>query len=665
MDLRKPASFGAVALACFSCVLAVASASAQTTLAATEPIPASIVDRISAEDFGALPFLYNPKLSPSGERVAAKSFVNGTLRLSIVAIAPGAVSSSMAIPDKSDLLWYRWAGDDRLLLSIGKTDREMGEEIYVTRLFAIDLVNNQGNFIGKKGSGIIGDDVLYVDPDGKSLLLSLQRTIYEYPSVYHVDLATAKLTRIVTPKENVWDWFADNRGTVRIGIGREGKKQWVWYRKDQDAEFEKILKRKRTEDGENGDIDTFYLVFGSDKGYVVANKRTGRFGLYHYDFSTDSIGEPIFEHPKVDLESISLADDGALRAVHYVDDRSRVEWFDTEMKMIQEEIDKAMPGRMNRVVSFSRDKSRMLVWTGSASDPGRYYVFDAADGVMKLLAKPYERVNTKALAPVQSITYNARDGLELPAYLTLPRGREAKNLPLIVMPHGGPFARDEWTYDTWTQFLANRGYAVLQPNFRGSTGYGKAFVEKGEGQMGRAMQDDLDDGVKWLVDQGMVDRKRVCIMGASYGGYAAMWAAVRNPDVYQCAISFAGISDVAAMLRYDRKLFSATRYYKDWREKIQGDKEFDLASVSPLRAVDRVGIPLLIAHGGRDENVPPSQSKKLHDALTKANKPHEFVLYKDEGHGFENPENAIDFLKRIEAFLKKHNPADDQLVSAR
>jgi dipeptidyl aminopeptidase/acylaminoacyl peptidase len=663
MDLRKPASIGTLTLACLSCAFAVSSSFAQAAPAADAP--ALTVERISAEDFGALPFLSNPKLSPSGHRVAAKSFVKGTLKLSILALAPGAASSSIPIPEKRDLLWYRWAGDDRLLLSIGKTDLVMGEEIYVTRLVAVDLKNSQANFIGKKGSGIVGDDVIYQDPDGKSLLLSLQATIYEYPSVYRVDLETAKLTRIVRPKENVWDWFADNRGTVRVGIGREGKNQWVWYRKDQDADFEKILKRKRTEDEENGDIDTFYLVFGSDKGYVVANKRTGRFGLYHYDFSTDSIGEPIFEHPKVDLESVSLADDGALRAVHYVDDRSRVEWFDAEMKTIQEEIDKAMPGRMNRVVSHSADKSRMLVWTGSASDPGRYYLFGAADGVMKLLAKPYERVNTKALAPVKSVTYSARDGLELPAYLTLPLGREAKNLPLIIMPHGGPFARDEWAYDTWTQFLANRGYAVLQPNFRGSTGYGKAFVEKGDGQMGRGMQDDLDDGVKWLVDQGKVDPKRVCIMGASYGGYAAMWAAVRNPDVYQCAISFAGISDVAAMLRYDRKLFSATRYYKNWREKIQGDKEFDLASVSPLRAVDRVGIPILIAHGGRDENVPPWQSKKLHDALTKANKPHEFVLYEDEGHGFEDPENAIDFLKRIEAFLKKYNPADDQLVSAR
>jgi dipeptidyl aminopeptidase/acylaminoacyl peptidase len=172
------------------------------------------------------------------------------------------------------------------------------------------------------------------------------------------------------------------------------------------------------------------------------------------------------------------------------------------------------------------------------------------------------------------------------------------------------------------------------------------------------MQDDLDDGVKWLVEQGKVDPKRVCIMGASYGGYAAMWGAARNPEIYRCAISFAGISDLAAMIRYDRKSFSATRYFRAWREKVQGDKSFDLDTVSPLYSVAKISVPLLIAHGDQDDNVPVSQSKKLHEALSKANKAHEFVVYEGEGHGLQNPEHAAGFLKRVEDFLRAHNPAD-------
>ena len=199
---------------------------------------------------------------------------------------------------------------------------------------------------------------------------------------------------------------------------------------------------------------------------------------------------------------------------------------------------------------------------------------------------------------------------------------------------------------------------MLQPNFRGSTGYGRDFVAKGYGQFGRTMQDDLDDGVKWLVEQGKVDPKRVCIMGASYGGYAALWAAARNPDIYRCAISLAGVSDLPAQLRYDRRSFKASRYFAAWREKVQGDKDFDLKTVSPLYAVDRISIPLLIAHGTEDETVPISQSKKLHEALTKANKPHSYIVYEGEGHGFNKPENATAFLERVDEFLRMNNPAN-------
>jgi dipeptidyl aminopeptidase/acylaminoacyl peptidase len=172
------------------------------------------------------------------------------------------------------------------------------------------------------------------------------------------------------------------------------------------------------------------------------------------------------------------------------------------------------------------------------------------------------------------------------------------------------------------------------------------------------MQDDLDDGVKWLVERGTVDPKRVCIMGGSYGGYAAMWAAARNPEIYRCAISLAGISDLEAQIRYDRKAFSATRYFRAWREKVEGKDAFDLDTVSPLNAASRITVPMLIAHGNRDENVPVSQSRKLHEAMVKANKPHEYVEYEGEGHGFEKPANAADFLRRVEDFLRRHNPPE-------
>jgi dipeptidyl aminopeptidase/acylaminoacyl peptidase len=624
-------------------------------------VPAS--KRISAEDFGALPFLTSPVISPDGHLAAARAYVRDSLRVILMDLdrfkpALGAIP----IPEKRDLLWYRWAGNERLLLSVGKTDLLEGEDVYVTRLLMFDLKTSQAQFVGKRSEGFAGDDVLYVAPDGSYLLLSIQETVFDYPSVWRVDLATLKMKKVVSPKDNVWNWFADSDGVVRAGIGSLNKRWWLLYRKNSDEDFKKVVRHK-INDEEEGSIEKFYMD-GSESGLVIANTKTKRFGLYKYDFPTDTIGDAIFEHPKVDIDDVVLSGTGSVIGVKYTDDRRRIEWFDADLKKWQARIDKALPDHTNRMVSFNSDQSRIIVWSAAASDPGRYFFFEPAKNTLKMLSEPYDHVDGSSLSPMESTSYRARDGLEIPAYVTLPTGHEAKNLPLIVMPHGGPFVRDEWGYDPWVQFLANRGYAVLQPNFRGSTGYGKDFVDKGLGQWGRGMQDDIDDGAKWLVDQGKVDPKRICIMGASFGGYAAEWAAVRNPDIYRCAISLAGVSDVGAMLRYDRRSMTATRYYRSWRDKVQGDKEFDLATISPLRAAERVSIPILLAHGTRDDNVPPSQSQKFHDLLTKANKPHEFVLYEGEGHGFENPANNVDFLKRVEKFLETYNPPDDVVAKA-
>jgi dipeptidyl aminopeptidase/acylaminoacyl peptidase len=614
---------------------------------------------ISAADFGALPFMVGPKMSPDAKHVVTTAHLKGKQLLVILDLGQKTgPAHSFTMPGKWELGWYRWAGNERVLVSIGHADVLFGEDVYVTRLVMYDLKTDQAAFVGKKNEGVEGDDVIHIDRDGHWLLLNVQKTIYDYPSVYRVDLDTMEMKKVVGAHPHVWNWFADSSGTVRAGVGVEGRRWWLLYRKDADGKFEKIMRRTVKRDDEEGAIERFIPINGSDHGYAVTNARTGRYGLYRYDFSSDSIGEPVFEHPQVDIDDFRISDQNEITAVYYTDDRSRVEWLMPRMKELQGKIDRELPDRINRVISMSSDGEKMLIWSGSAADPGTYFYYDATTAKMSMLARPYGSMTDKPLANMDSVSYAARDGLQIPAYLTLPTGVEARQLPLIVLPHGGPFLRDEWGYDTWVQFLANRGYVVLQPNFRGSTGYGRDFVAKGEGQWGRTMQDDLDDGVKWLVEQGKVDPKRVCIIGGSYGGYAALWAAVRNPEIYRCAISLAGISDLAAMIKYDRRSFAATRYYTAWRERVQGDKGFDLNTVSPLYAVDRINIPLLIAHGTDDENVPLAQSKKLHEALLKANKPHSYIVYEGEGHGFDNPANATAFLEQVEQFLRTNNPAN-------
>jgi dipeptidyl aminopeptidase/acylaminoacyl peptidase len=298
----------------------------------------------------------------------------------------------------------------------------------------------------------------------------------------------------------------------------------------------------------------------------------------------------------------------------------------------------------------------MLVLVTGASDPGGYYYFAPEEGVMHRLSALNDKLLGKRLPSTRPISYKARDGLVIHGYLTLPLGRPAKGLPLIIMPHGGPIGvRDTGEYDPYVQFLANRGYAVLQPNYRGSDSYGRDFEEKGNGQWGRAMQDDLDDGMDWLVKEGIVDAKRVCIVGASYGGYAAMWGATRNPERYRCAASLAGVSDLKRQLQFSRDFFRDTKSARAWQSRIQGDG-IGLDDISPLQHVDRLQIPVLLAHGKDDQTVPINQSALYAAALKKANKPYEYHVYEDEGHGLDEAPHLQDFFDKLEAFLARYNP---------
>ena len=276
---------------------------------------------------------------------------------------------------------------------------------------------------------------------------------------------------------------------------------------------------------------------------------------------------------------------------------------------------------------------------------------------MERFASPYDGLHGRAFAPVRAVSYASRDGLRIPAYLTLPPGRPDRGLPLIVLPHGGPFLRTGWTFDPEVQMLASLGYAVLQPNFRGSTGYGRDHVARGYGQLGAGMIDDMEEGINWLAREGVADPARVCIMGSSYGGYAAIWAAIRSPGRYRCAISFAGPSDLRTMLRTHANSFIPRRYVRAFRERVEGEERQDLDAISPLQQAERLRTPVLIAHGVNDQVVPANQSQQLAEALRRHNASVESVFYRKSGHGFTDRNEAADYNRRVAAFLARHNPA--------
>ena len=627
--------------------------------ATTEPAPSiqpAPPPRIQASVFARPPIITSPDLSPDGKRLLARASIDGREEVVVQELAGGKVRA-LPRPEaaNSEVNWTRWAGNDRVLVSINWTVKWRTFNLLATRLFQYDLASGAVRLLGKKSTDQDGDSILYIDPKGEWLLLQLAMDLISYPGVYRFDLADGKMTEVLKPRDNVVRWVADSAGVVRMGIGRAERGTYVLYRAGEDDAFARIQLTRY--DADRSDIDGFYLQPGSETGFALSNGPKGRLGLYRYNFATRELGEPVFENPSFDIDDVDLSEDGqSVMSVGYMGDSYERVWLDPAMKAHQAAIDAKLPGDGNSIVSWSRDRSRLLVHSYRGIEPGSYYVYQAASGTLIRIAQLNSGLDSAALAPMKYVEYPARDRTTIPAYLTLPVGREPSRLPLVLLPHGGPFGiRDGWGYEPEVQYLANLGYAVLQPNYRGSGGYGLAYEQLGWGEWGRKMQDDLDDGMDWLVHEGTVDPKRVSIYGASYGGYAALWGATRNPERYRCGVSLAGVTDLRRILKYDHN-FMMPRSRTAWRGQLEGEERFDLGQVSPLQQVEKLKVPVLVVHGARDVRVPLDQYELYIEALKGAGKTYESHLYPNEGHGVHDPRNRQDWLEKLGAFFEKCNP---------
>jgi dipeptidyl aminopeptidase/acylaminoacyl peptidase len=610
------------------------------------------------ESYAELPFIGTPSLSPDGTRIAARVFIDGKERIGIWLLNEPRDHPPRII-NVDGLERFEWAGDNRLLIN-----RISVRLIATNTMFALGPSRTIVSYdLGSDKTAVLGpsaglfSEVIFVDPIGRYALLSSQAAIDRPPSVFRVDLATGAAVEVQRSMPNVWSWFADAAGVVRVGVDYEEDRARIYYRARPDAPLVRAEARRDFLD--DSAIDMVRFVTNTDHGVMVTNSETGRFALYDYDFASDTRGAVIFDRPDVDVGAATFGPDGAIDGIAYEDERPHMHWLNPVLAQMQQRIDRALPGKTNQILNRSRDGNRALIFSAAADDPGTYYIYDQAAHRLELFASPYATLTGQHFAEVRPVSYTARDGTRIAAYLTLPPGRVPHALPLIVLPHGGPFARDSWTFDPEVQFLASRGYAVLQPNFRGSTGYGRDFVARGYGQYGGGMIDDIDDGVDWAATQGIADPRRICIMGSSYGGYAAIWAAMRAPQRYRCAISFAGPSDLGAMIRYDANLFIPRRYVRELRRRLRGDANLNLNAISPLRHPEMLRVPALLAHGRLDAIVPPDQTQRLSDALARHSQAHvETYFYPKAQHGFTDAGEATDYYRHVEAFLARYNPAD-------
>lgn len=601
------------------------------------------------------------KLSPDGKLIALRSTSKAGDIIAILETDSQSVLHRLVLPKKNQLEWFRWAGNGKLLFSLSGEANFLGAEVRASRLYFFDLATKAMPFVGHRKMGLEGDDVLFIDPAGEYLLLAIQNSILDYPSVWRFPLDQepgkgAKEVQRAT--QGIWEWFADDVGIVRLGMAFERSKVRVLYRSKPEDPLREIAKLTEA-NVEDKLWDVLRITSGSDEGLILRPDESGRVAVRRFNYATRQVGEVVYAAPGWDVDEVLLDKDGKLLAAFYTDDRDQAVWFDPARKALQARLQRAMPGQDIWITSRAEDDSRMLVWAGNEGNPGQTFLYDAAKRTMDSFSAELPELDRGATVMPKPFRYTARDGTPINGYITVPRGRPAKGLPLILLPHGGPYGvRDKLEFDPIVQFLANRGYAVIQPNYRGSGGYGEAFYELGTGQIGRGMQDDIDDAMDWAVKEGLADPARVCVLGASYGGYAALWAAIRNPERYRCAVSFAGVTDWNKQLKYHAG-FLTPKHNRKWRARVRGeDDTFNLNLVSPVAQINRLTRPILVAHGEDDPTVPFSQFTLLRDAAAKAGKPIETITFPGEGHGFSDDANRARYLDTIEAFLAKHNPAD-------
>jgi dipeptidyl aminopeptidase/acylaminoacyl peptidase len=604
------------------------------------------------EAYGKLPAMENPRLSPDGSAIAFLASAGGR-RCLIIHRLDGDADNRGLCPGRFEVRWFAWKSAERLILEVYSQAHPIGTELRTqSQLIAID---SSGRHVmplaearAERAVDFGQDQVIDMLPDDpEHVLIAIYRSSADSPDVVMVDVATGHSRTLVSGQDRITGWKTDPAGRVRVGTAVEDGMVRVFYRDDSDSPF-RIIRQVPAARASAFSV----LAVGDRPGelYVASTEPTGRRAIYRYDVATDRFVEPYASRPDADIDTLVIDRGRPMGYGYAIDEPARV-YTDTGLQSDDAQVAAALPGFRTAIVDGTADGRRLLVLAAGGARPGRYYLLtrNAAKAELALLGDIRPDIPDSALAPVTPVEYRAADGLTIHGYLTLPPGEPRGPIPFVVLPHGGPSTRDLLGFDYIAQMIASRGYGVLQPNYRGSRGYGGAFEEAGYQQWGLKMQDDVTDGAHWLIDRRLADPARICIVGWSYGGYAALMGAIKTPDLYRCAVSMAGVTDLTR--RLDR--VNQSRFADLNLPRFDSDPDA-VAANSPALHADRIKIPVLLAHGRRDFTVPVEDTEAMEAALIKAGKPVRALYFDEDDHYMFREEDRIAFLKALDGFLAEN-----------
>ncbi|MBL0142545.1 MAG: S9 family peptidase [Betaproteobacteria bacterium] len=611
-------------------------------------------------------------LSPDGSRLAALTPHKGRNNLVVLDLAKRARNVITAF-DTMDVADFFWINNERLCFRVADGQDVTGRFTYRGSYCVDQSGDNVRDFtrFGLRGLTLLAR----VNDDSGNAIMSMSARTRDSQDVYLLDTKSGRFDLLTFDSPGrVSRWVIDRDNVPRVAVSHPERKDrnslaWtqVWYRDGKEAKWEMLWEYSEFAQGARSD-EYAPIAFDYDNAtlYVSHNAGRDRMAIHKYDTRARRMGELVVEHPLIDLDGtdgysrlVFSRQQKKLLGIRYSADRPSVAWFDTDMARLQKQLDGTFPKTINAITLAEDNEKLALVYAYSDTDSGMYHLLDRSKPSLESLVRTREWLPPELMSERRFIKYKARDGLEIPAWVIIPRGSSGKNLPLIVHVHGGPWVRVYGGAD-WGrpdgQFFASRGYVVLEPEPRASTGFGKKHYRAGFKQWGQAMQDDLNDGALYLVKEGIVDPKRMGIFGGSYGGYAAAFGPARDPDFWKCAAPFIAVTDLGLMQTI---AYSDTTRLSDFLEtdfkKMVGDSDADremFAKTSAIQQAGRIKVPIFLSMGSDDERVPMAHGDRFKSALDAADrKDVEYVIYPGEGHGYNKDEHVFDFYRRLEKFF--------------
>ncbi|MEO7307760.1 MAG: S9 family peptidase [Ferruginibacter sp.] len=606
--------------------------------------PEEKAPRIAVEDFFKNPEKFSWRISPDGEYISYLSPHNGHTNVFV-----RKVSDSTAIPVTNDtarnVYRYQWKGNRIIYLQdVG------GDENFQMFSVGSDGKDLKALTPFPKVRTEILDAWRDIAGKEKEMMIGMNKRDAKYFDPYSINIETGELKVLYQNDKNYDSWFTDHTGIIRIASKTDGVNTTYYQRATEAAPFDSFFTTTYKDQ-----FAIQFFTFDNKNVYVSSNIGRDKTAIVEYDLASHKEVKEIYSNPEYDVDGLSYSEKRkVLTMVNFTSWKAEHHFLDNETEAEYKKMGDKFKGYEIGIYGNNNAEDKFVVWTGNDKVAAKYYFYDKKTGDTKFLADAFPWLKEENMATMKPVEYKSRDGLTIHGYLTLPKGYEAKNLPVVINPHGGPWARDDWGYNNEAQMFANRGYAVLQMNFRGSTGYGKEFWLKSQKQWGKTMQDDITDGVNWLIKEGIADAKRVAIYGGSYGGYATLAGVTFTPDLYACAVDYVG---VANMFTFMKTIPPYWEPYKAMFYEMVGDPVKDsalLAAASPVLHAGNIKTPLFVAQGANDPRVNKAESDQMVEALKKRGVAVDYMVKNDEGHGFANENNRLDFYKAMDKFFDKY-----------